>query len=393
MRINKAFSFRFYPAKDQEKFLLNQFGASRFVFNHFLRQRIDFYATHKGEKKQSLNFFDTAKMLTTLKALPDTAWLNEANSQSLQSVLKHLDIAYNNFFNKRGEFPKFKSKRDKQSFIVPQHFAVTGGHIKMPKIGIVKIVNHRPIEGKPKSVTVSRTKTGKYFASVLCELKKTVKAKKVGGEIGVDLGLKTFAVTSEGQRIESPKYLRKAEAKLKRAQRAVSRKKKGGTNRAKAIKLLAIQHEKVANQRKDFLHKESSRLVCENQEICTENLNVKGMSANYRLAKSIADSGWSEFIRQLTYKSEWHGVRFNQLDRFFPSSKRCFECGWINNGLTLKDREWTCLECRTVLDRDLNAAKNIFHFAHQSSKGRAGHARTQRLGRVTGLADLGSPRL
>ena len=393
MEFNKAFSFRFYPTKDQEKSLLDQFGASRFVFNYFLRQRIDFYAAHRGEKKQSLNYFDTAKMLTVLKAAPDAAWLNETNSQSLQSALKRLDVAYNNFFNKRAEFPKFKSKRSKQSFIVPQNFTVSNGAIKIPKLGTLKVVDHRAIEGQPKSVTISRTKTGKYFASVLCKINKSVKAKKSGGKIGIDLGLKIFAVTSDGERIESPRHLRAAERRLKRLQRAVSRKNKGSNNRTKAVKLLGIQHEKVTNRRKDFLHKQSSRLVCENQEICTESLNVKGMSANHHLAKSIADAGWGEFLRQLAYKSEWNGVRFNQLDRFFPSSKRCFACGWTNSGLTLKDREWTCLECKAVLDRDWNAAKNIFHFAHQSSKSRAGRARTKRPGRVAGLADLGSPRL
>lgn len=196
--------------------------------------------------------------------------------------------------------------------------------------------------------------------------------------IGLDIGLKAFAVISDGRKIESPRYLRKAEERLKRAHRIVSRRKKGGVNRSKAIHALAVQHEKVADQRKDFLHKVSSRLVCESQEICAENLNTKGMQANPHLAKSISDSGWGEFVRQLAYKSEWSGVRLNQIDRFFPSSKRCFECGWIHQGLTLKDREWTCLGCKAVLDRDLNAAKNIFLFGHIPSKqSRVGRTRTQ----------------
>lgn len=364
MVINKSYSFRLYPTGKQSELLAHHFGSCRFSYNRFLRERIDFYAANKGKKKQGLTYSDTSAMLTTLKKNPEFVWLKDVNSQSLQQSLRRLDVAYNNFFNKRAQFPKFKSKHDKQSFLVPQHFDVDAelSVLHIPKFTPIKIVLHRPMEGEMKSVTISKTKTGKYFASVLCEVEQKIKPKESGNQIGIDLGLKSFLVTSDGEAVQSPKFLRKSEEKLKFFQRRLSRKVKGSANRDKARHKVALIHEKIANQRKDFLHKLSHRLVSENQAIFAEDLNVKGMTANHHLAKSISDAGWSEFIRQVEYKSEWNGALFGQIDRFFPSSKRHFTCGWINDSLTLKDREWACQGCGKIVDRDHNAAQNILLF-------------------------------
>lgn len=362
--IHKAFIFRLYPTPEQEKILASFFGQARFIYNYFLRKRIDYYAFNKGKEKKSLNYHDTAKMLTELKKHSDTVWLKESNSQSLQKSLRHLDSAYNHFFRDGFKFPNFKKKNRKQSFSVPQHFDidVKTNRLNIPKLSALKIVLHRPIEGQMKSVTISKTPSGKYFASILCKVEKSVKPKKKGNKIGIDLGLKSFLVTSSGEIVDSPKYLRKSEDKLAHLQQLLSRKVKGSNRRNKARIKVARIHEKIVNQRTDFLHKLSHQLVSENQAIFAEDLHVKGMLANHCLAKSIADSGWSEFIRQVKYKSEWNGVYFKQIDRFFPSSKRCNACGWINNSLTLKDREWTCQGCSQVVDRELNAAQNILQF-------------------------------
>jgi putative transposase len=372
--VNKAFKFRIYPTPEQEKPLSQQFGASRFVYNYFLRQRIDYYAAHKGQKKQGLNYHDTAKMLTELKRQPEYVWLKEANSQALQAALRNLDTAYHNFFENRAEFPKFKSKRSKQSFHVPQSFYLDAetGRLSIPKLAPLKIIVHRPLEGEAKSVTVSRTPAGRYFASILCEVEVKSKPKKRGRVIGLDLGLKSFAVMSDGEKIDPPQHFRKAETKLTQLQRRLSRKQKGSQGRDKARVKVARQHEKIANQRADFLHKLSRRLVDESQAIYVESLNVNGMMSNHHLAKSISDSGWSEFVRQLEYKSAWYGNHFGQIDRFFPSSKRHAACGYIYQDLTLSEREWTCPECGTLVDRDENAAQNILTFARASAAGTGG---------------------
>lgn len=391
MIINKAYSFRIYPNEQQEVLFAQHFGSCRFVYNYFLRKRIDFYA----ENKTGLTYCDTAKMLTGLKKQPETIWLSNVIAQSLQQSLRRLDVAYNNFFNKKAKFPNFKNKYKKQSFLVPQNFNIDieNCFLYIPKFTAIKIVLHRDIEGTMKSVTISKTPSGKYFASILCEIEKIIKPKNKGGEIGIDLGLKSFLVTSEGETVDSPKYLRKFEDKLKRLQQLHSRKKKGSNKRNKARIKVAKMHEKIANRRKDFLHKLSHRLVSENQAIYAEDLHVKGIMANHCLAKSVSDAGWSEFIRQLKYKSEWEGTYFGQIDRFFPSSKRHFACGWINESLTLKDREWTC-QCGQVVDRDINAAQNILQFGKLSVAGDT--SELKRPGRpraVRRVGELGIPSL
>jgi len=365
MKINKAFKFRIYPNSQQKQFLAQSFGCARFVYNHFLRQRIDYYA----ENAKGLNYFNNSAALTLLKKEPEFEWLQDVNSQSLQQTLRNLDVAYNNFFNKRAEFPKFKKKSNKQSFSVPQHFAIHDNFLDIPKCKGIKIKLHRDIEGTMKSITISRTPSGKYFASVLCEL-DIPEPTFSGGEIGIDYGVKAFITTSEGEVIESPNYLRKSEKKLKKLSRSFCKKQPNAKNRYKAQKLLARQHEKVSNQRQDFLHKLSKQLTCNNQAIYIESLAIRNMIQNHCLAKSISDSGWNTFVNMLKYKGNWYGCHIVEIDRWFPSSKRCHVCGYINDNLTLKDRSWLCPECNANHDRDINAAINILTF------GRAGIAQT-----------------
>jgi putative transposase len=365
MTINKAFKFRIYPDSQQRQFFAQSFGCVRFVYNHFLRQRIDYYA----ETGKGLTYPNNASALTQLKKQPEFEWLNDINSQSLQQTLRNLDIAYHNFFNKRTQFPKFKKKLSRQSFGVPQHFSIHDNLLDIPKCKGIKIKLHRAIEGVMKSITISRTPSGKYFASVLCEL-EIPEPVFTGNEIGIDYGIKAFITTSEGEIIESPNYLRKSEKKLKQLQRSLSKKQDNAKNRYLAQKRLARQSEKVSNQRQDFLHKLSKQLVCENQAIYIESLAIRNLIQNHCLAKSISDSGWNTFVNMLKYKGNWYGCRIIEIDRWFPSSKRCHICGYINDNLTLKDRSWLCPECNTNHDRDVNASINILTF------GRAGIART-----------------
>lgn len=364
MIINKSYNFRIYPTETQAKTLTNHFGQTRFVYNFFLRKRIDFYEANKNNEKIGLNYFDTAKMLTELKKQPDFIWLQESNAQVLQQSLRHLDVAYNNFFNKHAAFPKFKKKQSKQSFTVPQKFKFEPekSQLTIPKMEPLRIVAHKKVEGTIKHVTIKKNPSSKYFASFCCEIEKIVKSKQIGREIGIDLGLKSFLVTSENETINPPKFFRKSEKKLKRLQKLLSRKAKGSNRQNKARIKVARIYEKISNQRNNFLHKLSHRLVSENQAIFAEDLHVKGMIKNHHLAKSILDASWSEFIRQIKYKSEWNGVYFGQIDRFFPSSKRHNACGWINESLTLDDREWTCQGCGQLVNRDHNAAQNILQF-------------------------------
>jgi putative transposase len=357
VKIKRAYKYRIYPTRKQEEQIAKQFGASRFVYNHFLRKRIDFYA----ETGKTLVYHDTALQLTKLKKQPDYTWLKDADSQVLQQSLRDLDTAYSNFFNKHSRFPTFKRKHDRQACRFPQRFRIEGNRLYVPKVGLVRIILHRPTEGKMKNLTISKTKSGKYFASIQVE-QDIPEPFYEGTRIGLDLGLRDFAVASDGQRFANPKHLIKSERKLKRLQRKFNRAQPGSHGREKARIKVAKQHERVANQRKDSLHKLSRKMVEDNQLIIIEDLNVKGMTHNHCLAKAIFDAGWAEFTRQLSYKGQWYGCHIEKIDRFFPSSKRCTHCGFINQGLKLSDREWVCPECGCLLDRDLNAAQNILNW-------------------------------
>jgi len=296
-----------------------------------------------------------------LKKSPDYEWLKEVNSQSLQVSLMNLDAAYRKFFNKKAKFPSFKKKHNRQSFCVPHHYSLKDGVLKIPKCSGIKIVLHRQIIGTMKSVIISKTPSGQYFASILCEV-EIPEPVYSGNEIGIHYGVKFFITDSNGNSIKSPKYLRKSEKRLKMLQRRLSRKQKGSKSRDKARKQFARLHERVANQRKDFLNKTSKQLVGDNQAIYIENLAISDMVKSHLVAKSVLDSGWNSFVNMLKYKGQWYGCRIIEIDRFFPSSKLCHVCGNINESLTLKDHSWKCPKCNTNNNRELNAAINILTF-------------------------------
>jgi putative transposase len=370
MFIRKAYRYRLYPNTDQEQLFAVNFGQARYVYNYFLAERKAFYEAHKTEKKKGLNYEDNAAALKKLKRDPDHLWLREGSSQVLQQVLKDLDQAYQNFFAKRAKFPKFHKKHDKQSARYPQFVLVGDGWLDFPKIGRVKAVIHRPCEGKVKNVTVTKTKSGRYFASVQVEVDVPEPTEYPRGKaekpeaVGVDMGLKDFVVTSDAVKISAPKYLQKAQKKLARLQRRLSRRKKGSRGRDKARLAVARQHEKIANQRSDFIHKTSRWLVDNYGLIGIEDLNVRGMVKNHKLAKAISDVGWGELKRQLIYKGQWYGSQVVVIDRFYPSSRECSACHSVLPELKLSVREWDCPMCDAHHDRDLNAAKNILNQAH-----------------------------
>jgi putative transposase len=351
----KALKYRLYPASSQKELIAKHIGSTRFVYNLALETKTMAYIG----TKVNLSRYDLQKQMVDLKK--ECTWLKEVNSQSLQVALLNLDTAYSKFFKGAG-FPKFKKKSNKGSFSIPQNVKVENDLLIIPKFKEgIKVKLHRPTKGIIKSATISIAPTGKYFVSILCDTKEEAPNKapiKESTTIGIDLGIKDFAITSEGEVFENPKYLRKAQSKLKYVQRKYSKNKGKRTK-----KRLALLHEKVANKRKDFLHKLSSKLISENQTIALETLAVKNMVKNHNLAQAINDVSWSTFVSMLEYKADWYGKNILRIGRFAPSSKTCSTCGSINKELTLKDREWTCEGCNTVHDRDVNAACNIKSFA------------------------------
>lgn len=351
----KAFKYKLTPTKEQSVLLNKHIGASRFVYNLALECKQMAYAG----SKVNLSCFDLVKQLPDLKK--ECQWLKEVNSQSLQQSITNLDRAYTSFFKGQNNFPIFKKKSNRGSFNIPQDAKLKNDKLVIPKFKTgIEIILHRPIKGKIKQATISRTATDKYFVSILCETGEMIKPKgriKNSTTIGIDLGIKTYLVSSDGKEYDNPKFLRKAQSKLKYTQRKYSKHKGKRTKHQ-----LAILHEKVTNQRKDFLHKTSSELIKNHDSIAVEDLNIKGMVKNHKLARAISDAGWSTFTTMLEYKAEWYGKNILKIGRFDPSSKTCSCCGYVNKELTLKDREWTCV-CGEVLDRDVNAAINIKNFA------------------------------
>lgn len=355
----KAFKHRIYPNKKQIILLEKHIGACRFLYNLALETKISAYSSGVN-----ISRYDLQVQLKDLKN--ECVWLKDINSQSLQTELMNLDGAYLKFFKGLSKFPNFKRKTEKQSFQCPQNVSIEGNKLWLPKFKTgIPIVQHRLFEGETRTVTISRTNTGKWFASILVKDMIDIPAKKPIKEItsvGIDLGIKTFAVLSDGKEYENPKYLRNSLTRLKVLQRRVSRKKKGSANRKKAVKRLAIIHEKVTNQRKDFLHKFSDAITKQYDTICVENLNVYGMVKNHKLALSINDVGWSMGLDFLKYKCEWRGKIYHEIGRFDASSKIHNKCGYINKELTLKDREWSCPKCGEIVFRDKNASMNIRDF-------------------------------
>jgi len=357
--INKSYKIRLYPNKEQKILLEKHFGCVRFVYNHFLNVRNLEYKTNKV----NMSYYDTANELSVLKNKEEYIFLNEINSQSLQWSLRFLDIAFRNFFRGQSKFPNFKKKSNNQSFKVPVNstFKLKNNKIIIPKFkeGINfrgKLVLDNLI--KFNSVNISKTASGKYFATLQGEFNYEPITQN-DNKVGIDLGLKEFLITDTGIKIDNPKYLKKLLKKLKYEQKQLSKKIKGSNNRNKQRIIVSLIHEKITNKRMDFLHKLSQKIINENQVICLENLAIKNMIKNHKLAQSISDVSWSKLIEMLKYKSEWNDRQLVQIDRFYPSSKSCSECHYINDNLTLNDREWTCTSCGTNHDRDINAAKNI----------------------------------
>lgn len=353
--IQKTYKFRLYPNKEQEKLLANHFGSIRFVYNHFLAKRKEQYE----QTKKSSNYYEQSKELTALKKLEAYSWLKEINSQTLQHALRNLDTAYQNFFKGRAKLPCFHSKKHGGSFAIPQHFKVEDNRIFIPKFKKgIKFVKSQEIKGELRNMTVSVTPSGKYYVCIMAQV-EVEDLEKTNLSVGVDLGIKDLVITSDGDRYPSNKFINKYSIELAKAQRHLSRKKKGSRSWNKQrIKVARVQ-EKIHDCRFDKLHKISIDLIRKYDVICCETLNVKGMVKNHKLAKSISDASWGAFILMLEYKAKWYGKTISKINRLYPSSKTCHHCGYINKDLKLKDREWTCPNCGEVLDRDTNAAVNI----------------------------------
>ena len=356
----KAYKFRLYPTEEQKILLSKHFGGCRFVYNLALETKMAAYSS----ARITLTRYELSKQLKELKA--DCDWLKEVNAQSLQSELMHLDGAYLKFFKGLSQFPNFKSKFNKQSFQCPQAVRLKTNKLHIPKFPEgIKIVQSRLFDGEMRTVTISKTTTNKYFASILVQDGKSLpKPKKIkeATTIGIDVGLKTFATLSDGTEYDNPKFLKKSLKRLKMLQKRASKKVKGSANRKKANLKVALAHEKVTNQRKDFLHKFSDAITKQYDTICVENLNIKGMTQNHKLAQAVNDVGWATGLTFLKYKSEWRGKTYQEIGRFDPSSKLHNGCGYLNSELTLADRTWLCPKCGEVVDRDINAALNIKQF-------------------------------
>ena len=361
-----AYKYRLHPTREQSGFFNKSFGCVRFIYNWGLQKRIEAYMKDKGR----ISYVQLCAMLTELKKDEQYSWLRDVSNECLQQALRNLDAAFTRFFREKKGFPRFKSKsRSRQSYkaILSVHVDQERRRIKLPKIGWVKYGNNRKFEGNVRSVTVSVTPSGKYHVSVLVDDGKEIPEKlpvTFDTTIGIDMGIKDFAVCSNGDTYENPRHLIKAEQRLRTLQKRLSRKKKGSNRRNRARMILARQHEKVANRRQDYLHKISTKIVRENQAIVVEDLNTKGMMRNHRLSKAIGACGWSTFFKMLEYKCERQGKTFIRIGRFDPSSKMC-SCGHVHRGLKLFEREWVCPNCGSVNDRDLLAACNIKRFGLQ----------------------------
>lgn len=358
MEQKRAYTYRVYPTPEQQAILARTFGCCRFVYNWALRQKTDSYYN----EQQRLYYKDLSERLTDLKKQEDYHWLSEVSSVPLQQALRHLEKAFINFFEGRTPYPTFHKKRKKQSATYTTNaFTYNNGKITLAKMSApLPIVWSRPLpEGAiPSSVTISKDCANRYFLSILVE-ENIAYLNPTEKTVGADLGLKSFVILSDGEVIGNPKFFHKDEKKLAKAQRRHARKKKGSKNRDKARLKVARIHARITDRRRDFLHKLSTRLIRENQTICVESLVVKNMVKNEKLSKAISDVGWSEFVSQLEYKAQWYGRTVVKIDRWYPSSKRCFDCGHILDTLTLDVRSWTCPQCGVVHDRDINAAKNI----------------------------------
>ena len=364
----RGYKYRIYPTQEQEAKFSQMFGNARVVFNYFLGVRQKAWK----EEQRSVGYVETSNLLTELKRQPEFTWLNLSDSMSLQESLRDLDNGFQRFFAGDAKYPKFKSKHNaKKSYRTRNqnnNIRIEGNKIRLPRIGFVKIKLSRIPDGAILNATISKTPTGKYFVS-LCirEDWNNVLKRNNGGEVGVDVGIKSFYVDSNGNAVENPRTFTKFQRKLARAQRRHARRKNGSKRKQKACAAVAVVHEKIANVRRDFLHKESTKLVSENQVIGIEDLNVAGMLNNHKLAKHIADVSWSAFFRLLKYKSVLYGCDLVQVERFYASSQTCSACGTKNPQVKDLDvREWICSHCGAHHDRDKNAAINILRKAKET---------------------------
>jgi len=362
--IHKGYKFRLYLNEEQKTFIHKSIGSCRFVYNYFLNVKIQFYFNHIHDIKKNLSFIETEHLLVELKNKTEFNWLKETNAQSLQFSLRNLDTAYTRFFKKTSNFPVFKKKRNNGSFTIPQGFKIYNHNnkfcfIKIPKLkSLLKFRKHNNIKGKILYCTISKTPTDKYFITLTVKEEIDVKENRQLSAVGLDMGIKSFCVTSDNEEILNDKNIKRKERRRKIKQRKIAKSKKGGNNGKKLVKQLAVKHEKETNIKKNFLHQVSHYLV-ENQDIIIiEDLNIKGMIKNHKLAKAIIYQSWGEFFRQLEYKSNWNNKIFYKIGRWFPSSKKCSKCGSLKSDLKLSDRLYKC-KCGFKIDRDYNASLNI----------------------------------
>lgn len=354
----KSYKYRIYPTKKQAELIDKTFGCCRYVYNMYLNKRIEIYES----EKRTFKYKECSKDLTIQKK--SLTWLNEVDSSALQNTLRHLDESYEDFFKKKSGFPKFKSKKKSRKSYTTEwnnnNIEYLGNYIKLPKLKKVKTKTKLIPKGKIMKATISKEPSGKYYVSLTCKNVPMKDFIKTNNNVGIDLGISEFLTMNNGKVIENPKYYRKLEKKLIKAQQELSRKKKGSNNYDKSRKKLAKIHEKIRNQRIDFINKTSTQIIKDYDIICIEDLQPKNMLKNHNLAKSISDVSWSEFTRQLKYKAEWYGKKISKVDKFYPSSQICHSCGHKNIGTKdLKVREWTCPCCGIHNLRDVNAAINI----------------------------------
>ncbi len=365
---SRAYKFRIYPNKKQQRQLYKEFAASKSVYNYFLDLSIKYYEQHKEYEKKSLNFYDWCHIITDEKKTEEHKWWSEVGAQNLIQTLRDLDTAYKNFFRnvKKGAtagFPNFK----KFNSSIRYHnqcckYDKNMHKIWLTKVGWIKTIDYILPFGKIMNMTVSKDKNGMWFISICVKQETKEYINMLEKEIGIDVGIKDFLVDSDGNKIKNPKYLKLSERKLKRLQRQLSSKKIGSNNRKKSRLKLAKCHAKIAEQRKNFLNQLSTDMTKNNKLIVREDLSIKNMVKNHCLAKEINSASWGEFFRQLDYKSLWYDMQIIKIGKFEPSSKTCNKCGYVKKDLRLSEREWICPECGTILDRDINAAKNILMF-------------------------------
>ena len=352
----KGYNIKIYPNKEQKILLDKNFGAVRWTYNAMIVvQQKRYHRTGKG-----LSGYDMQSYLPKLKK--QYKWLAEVNSQSLQIACQQLDKGYTKFFKKQGGYPKFKKKNSKNSFSCITNCQLLEKHIKLPKLGLVKFRGGTKPQGVPKTFTISKDATGYYASIIFDNGKQEIKMQEINNVLGIDVGIKHFATLSNGVEIQNNKFFLQSQRQLKKLQQKFSRQEKTSKKRQQTKILIARLHKKIANQRKDFNHKISRAVVnmCENQtHIATENLNIQGMMANHKLAKSIADCGWYQFLNFLEYKAQSVGKYVLKVQTMYPSSKTCSDCGVVNKSLTLAMRVWTCQECGKMHLRDFNASKNI----------------------------------